>query len=226
MLNKINIAAFDLDGTLLDSADDLINCLNLVLEEEKKNKIDKKFVYKLVGNGALAMIKEAFKINGLLLKKTEYERLIKRFLLYYKVKCVQSSKLYPFAIETLDKLQTEGFKLILVSNKPEYFVEKILKHFKIYKYFVSISGGDTFNFKKPDVRHLTETIRMANIKNYECWFIGDSESDALCAKRANSKLILLKHGYSKDNLYSLGADYVLNDLSEVYNVLVKKISFN
>ena len=57
--------------------------------------------------------------------------------------------------------------------------------------------------KKPDVRHLTETIRMANIKNYECWFIGDSESDALCAKRANSKLILLKHGYSKDNLYSL-----------------------
>ncbi len=220
MKNKENIAAFDLDGTLLDSADDLINCLNMVLKEEKKNKVPKKLVHKLVGNGALAMIKEAYKVNNLVLKKGEPEKLTKRFVEYYKNNCLQKSTLYPYALETLHALKSANFKLVLVSNKPEYFVKKILKHFKINIYFCAISGGDTFNFRKPDTRHLTETIKITKIKNYRCWFIGDSKNDALCARSIGAKLILLKHGYSKENILNLGADYVLNDLKEVSNIVI------
>ena len=84
MKNKENIVAFDLDGTLLDSADDLINCLNLILKEEGKNTVKKKNIHNLLGNGALAMIKEAFKINHEDLNKYEGERLTKKFLFYYK----------------------------------------------------------------------------------------------------------------------------------------------
>ena len=220
MKNKQNIAAFDLDGTLLDSADDLINCLNIVLKEKRKKKVPKKFVHKLVGNGALAMIREAYKIKNEILENDEADILKKRFLFYYKQKCLQKSRLYPYTIKTLEKLKNESFKLIIVSNKPEFFVKKILNYFKIKKYFSAISGGDTFKFRKPDVRHLTETIKLTKIKEYKCWFIGDSKNDALCAKKSNSKLILLKHGYSEENINNLGADYVLSNLKEVSNVII------
>jgi phosphoglycolate phosphatase len=221
MKNKENIVAFDLDGTLLDSADDLINCLNLILKEEGKNTVKKKNIHNLLGNGALAMIKEAFKINHEDLNKYEAERLTKKFLFYYKNECVKKSKLFPHTLKTLEILKKNKFKLLLVSNKPEYFVKKILKHFNIYKFFSAISGGDTFDFRKPDHRHLLETIKKAKINNYKCWFIGDSKNDALCAKKSKSKLILLKHGYSKDNLLNLGADYVLSNLKEVSKKIIK-----
>ena len=98
MKNKENIVAFDLDGTLLDSADDLINCLNLILKEEGKNTVKKKNIHNLLGNGALAMIKEAFKINHEDLNKYEAERLTKKFLFYYKNECVKKSKLFPHTL--------------------------------------------------------------------------------------------------------------------------------
>ena len=71
---------------------------------------------------------------------------------------------------------------------------KILDHFDISKYFASISGGDTFSFRKPNAKHLTETIANAGIDKYNCIFIGDSIADAECAKNSKSQLILLEYG--------------------------------
>ena len=113
--------------------------------------------------------------------------------------------------------------MILVSNKPEYYVKKLLDHLNINHYFLSVSGGDTFPFRKPNPEHLFETLNSAGINKFNCCFIGDSINDALCAKNANTKLILLKHGYSNESLEKMGADYVLHDLknlsSKVYSLL-------
>ncbi len=220
MINKENIAAFDLDGTILDSAQDLIDCLNIVLKEKNQNIVNKKSVSSLVGNGALAMIKEAYKINQRLINDSEAEILKKRFLCIYKDLCVKKSKLFPYTIKTLQNLKEKNFILLMVSNKPEFYVKKILKYFNIYNYFAAVSGGDTFSFRKPDPRHLIETIKLANIKNYNCWFVGDSQNDALCAKKCKAKLILLQHGYSKENLYDYKADFVLKNLKEVSNIML------
>ena len=213
--------AFDLDGTILNSADDLIFSLNVLLSELGQKNVSTNQVNMLVGNGALAMIKKAFEINNVKSNDIDYEKLKQKFLDIYKTCYVKKSKLYPFTYEILELLQEKKIKMLLVSNKPEYFVKKILDHFNISKYFASISGGDTFSFRKPNAKHLTETIANAGIDKYNCIFIGDSIADAECAKNSKSQLILLEHGYSKENIKLMGADYIFKDLKQLYSYFKK-----
>ena len=213
--------AFDLDGTILNSADDLIFSLNVLLSELGQKNVSTNQVNMLVGNGALAMIKKAFEINNVKSNDIDYEKLKQKFLDIYKTCYVKKSRLYPFTYEVLEFLKEKKIKILLVSNKPEYFVKKILDHFNISKYFASISGGDTFSFRKPNAKHLTETIANAGIDKYNCIFIGDSIADAECAKNSKSQLILLEHGYSKENIKLMGADYIFKDLKQLYSYFKK-----
>ncbi|MDA9708239.1 HAD-IA family hydrolase [Alphaproteobacteria bacterium] len=215
------MVAFDLDGTILNSADDLIFSLNVLLSELGQKNVSTNQVNMLVGNGALAMIKKAFEINNVKSNDIDYEKLKQKFLDIYKTCYVKKSKLYPFTYEILELLKEKKIKMLLVSNKPEYFVKKILDHFNISKYFASISGGDTFSFRKPNAKHLTETIANAGIDKYNCIFIGDSIADAECAKNSKSQLILLEHGYSKENIKLMGADYIFKDLKQLYSYFKK-----
>ena len=212
---------FDLDGTILNSAEDLIFSLNVLLSELGQKNVSTNQVNMLVGNGALAMIKKAFEINNVKSNDIDYEKLKQKFLDIYKTCYVKKSKLYPFTYEILELLKEKKIKMLLVSNKPEYFVKKILDHFNISKYFASISGGDTFSFRKPNAKHLTETIANAGIDKYNCIFIGDSIADAECAKNSKSQLILLEHGYSKENIKLMGADYIFKDLKQLYSYFKK-----
>ena len=218
MFYKDKVVAFDLDGTLLDSANDLVLSLNILLREQKQKSISRNKVNSLVGNGALAMIKKAYEINANN-ENVNWDELKDRFLEIYKSCYTKNTKLYPYTIETLNFLKKSKFKVILVSNKPEYFVSKILDYFNITSFFKAISGGDTFQYRKPDPRHLTETIKKANIKNYECIFVGDSINDALCAKNSKSKLVLLEHGYSNEDINNMEADFVCADLKNFCKVI-------
>ena len=210
------VIAFDLDGTLLDSADDLMLALNTLLEEINIKKVNSKEVKNLVGNGALAMIEKAFQLNNLKCENKKF--LSKRFIDIYKECFLTNSKLYPHAEIVLSKLFQNNFKLLVISNKSEYFVNKILEHFKIKNYFSAIAGGDTYSFKKPDPKHLTETIKSINLVNYKCTFVGDSINDVLCAKRTKSKLILMSYGYSKENIYDMEADEIFSDLRDILKI--------
>jgi len=218
MFNKVKLIAFDLDGTLLDSANDLVLSLNILLKEQKQKSISRDKVNSLVGNGALAMIKKAYEINANN-ENVNWDELKDRFLEIYKSCYTKNTKLYPYTIETLNFLKKSKFKIILVSNKPEYFVNKILDYFNITSFFKAISGGDTFQYRKPDPRHLTETIKKAKIENYECIFVGDSINDALCAKNSKSKLVLLEHGYSNEDINNMEADFVCADLKNFCKVI-------
>ena len=130
MFNKDKVIAFDLDGTLLDSANDLVLSLNILLKEQKQKSISRNKVNSLVGNGALAMIKKAYEINANN-ENVNWDELKDRFLEIYKSCYTKNTKLYPYTIETLNFLKESKFKVILVSNKPEYFVSKILDYFNI-----------------------------------------------------------------------------------------------
>ncbi len=218
MFYKDKVVAFDLDGTLLDSANDLVLSLNILLREQKQKSISRNKVNSLVGNGALAMIKKAYEINANN-ENVNWDELKDRFLEIYKSCYTKNTKLYPYTIETLNFLKKSKFKIILVSNKPEYFVNKILDYFNITSFFKAISGGDTFQYRKPDPRHLTETIKKANIVNYDCIFVGDSINDALCAKNSKSKLVLLEHGYSNEDINNMEADFVCADLKNFCKVI-------
>ena len=179
----------------------------------------------LVGNGALAMIKKAFQINNIHKNDTDLEKLKNRFLNIYKKNYVNKSKLFPNAKEILIELKSKKYDIIVVSNKPEYYVKKILNHFNIENFFSAVSGGDTFKYKKPNPKHLYETIKLTNNKKYNCIFIGDSINDAICAKESGSKLILLKHGYSDIDVNSMQADIVLDNLKEIPKI-IPRFNFN
>ena len=225
MIKKNIIIAFDLDGTLLDSADDLIDTLNILLEDLNIPLVQRSNIKNLVGNGALAMIRKAFLLNKIEKNEIELEILKDKFLNIYKKNYANKSKLFPYAKEILTKIRSNKYEMILVSNKPEYYVKKIIHHFHIDHFFSAVSGGDTFKYRKPDPRHLYETIKLTGIKNYNCIFIGDSISDASCAKNSKSKLILLKHGYSDIDINTMKADIILDDLKNIPDS-ISKLYFN
>ena len=226
MSNMNKTIAFDLDGTLLDSADDLIATLNILLKENNLPLMKKKDVNNLVGNGALAMIKKAMIRNNVSgIDDIKLNSLKDRFLTIYRKNYANKSKLYPYAKETLKDLKFKKYNIILVSNKPEYYVKKILKFFDINKYFSAVSGGDTFAYRKPNPKHLYETIKLIKNTKEKCIFIGDSINDAICAKKSGSKLILMSYGYSDIDINSMGADLILDSLKDLPN-LVDDIEFN
>ena len=213
MIEKLHkVIAFDLDGTLVDSAPDITKALNYVLKINNLKKVKLVDVKKLIGSGAKALIVDAFekqekKINNI-------TSLTNIFLEKYNECFKEKTSLFPYVKTVLKKLVKKNFKLVLVSNKPEYYSRELLIHFNILKYFSFISGGDTYTFRKPDPRHITKTIKNAGIKSYSCLFIGDSKFDLQCSDNADIPCILLSHGYSNVDIKKLGAYKVVNNLKD------------
>ena len=138
-------------------------------------------------------------------KKTDnISSLLDAFINKYNECFRNKTSLFPYAEIMLENLVKKDFKLVLVSNKPEYYSKELLKYFDILKYFSFISGGDTYGFRKPDPRHLTKTINKAGIVSYDCVFIGDSKFDLECSNNANV-CILLSHGYSDIDITKIEA---------------------
>ena len=215
MKKKEKIVAFDLDGTLINSAPDITSALNYVLLKNNLKPVSTNKVKKLIGSGAKALIKDSFLKQKS--KIVNLEELTFEFLTKYK-KCFRDkTKLYPNAKNAVKLLHKNGYKLILVSNKPEYYCIQLLKHFGLHNYFISVSGGDTFSYRKPDPKHLYHTIRKTGVKDFKCIFIGDSIYDLKCANNANIPCILMSHGYNKTNVNHLGAYKVIDNFKYMFD---------
>ena len=180
-MNKI--IAFDLDGTLIDSAPDITFALNKVLKKNKLQAINLKSVKNLIGNGAKSLIIDAFKKQNK--EIGDISKLTETFLIEYK-KCFKNQTyLFENVEYALKQLINNNYTVILVSNKPEFYVTELLKHLNIQNYFLAVSGGDTFAHRKPDPRHIFNTIdKIGKIDNIKGVFIGDSKFDFLCAQNA------------------------------------------
>ncbi len=204
------VIAFDLDGTLVDSAPDITEALNYVLLKNNLYEVKLENVKKLIGSGAKALIKDSFEKQGI--KTYNISNLTTTFLKKYNECFKKNTSLFPYAEKMLKDLIKKDFKIVLVSNKPEYYSKELLKFFNISKYFSFISGGDTYTYRKPDPRHITSTVNDAGIKNYTCLFVGDSKFDLECSNKAKIPCILLTHGYSAINVKTLGAYKVVDNL--------------
>lgn len=207
--------AFDLDGTLVDTAPDLCAALNLVLEENGNKPVPLGQMRNIVGNGARVMIERGLALEGKRAGTAELDRLLARFLVHYEAHLSDGSCPFPGAKETLDTLKESGALLVVCTNKFESFSVKLLQALGLAHYFACIAGSDTFPMRKPDAGHLLGAVSRAGGHSSAVVMVGDSVTDVSTARAASVPVIAVSFGYSDIPAHELGADRVAGSLLEV-----------
>jgi phosphoglycolate phosphatase len=203
------IVVFDLDGTLAETAPDLIATLNVILRQEGMMELPLEKARDMIGAGAKALIQRAFDVAGRDLPPARLDILFVQYLDHYRAHIADLTELFPGVIPALDSLQQDGFLLAVCTNKLEEHARLLLAELGVMHRFASLTGKDTFAFSKPDPRHLLETIRLAGGDPLRAVMVGDSRTDIDTAKAAGIPVIGVPFGYTDVPMHALGADVVV-----------------
>ncbi len=207
---------FDLDGTLADTAPDLMKAHNHVMKKFGYETRDVDEIRNLAGRGAAVMIgrsiwksarKEISKINDEKIKK----EMTNEFIDFYKKNIVVDSKLIKGVYDFLNWAKKNNISMGVCTNKQEKLAIDFLKKIKIYDYFEYVAGGNTFDFCKPDPRHITNMIEIMGGSINKTIMIGDSENDADAAKSAGVPMILLEDGYTEKRVEQIHHNHLIKD---------------
>jgi phosphoglycolate phosphatase len=217
---------FDLDGTLVETAPDLMAAHNHVMEKygyEKKPLGDIRY---LAGKGAAAMLLRSVDSQGRLKSKNQideptHKEMTKEFIDFYAANISKTSVINEGVVEFLDWCKDKKIHLAVCTNKMEHLAIKLLKEIKLYDYFDFIAGADTFNYRKPDPQHLTSILEILNIPIESSIMVGDSETDADAAKAAKIKFILVKGGYTEKNYDQIFNDHLIDTFKEIQPITQK-----
>ena len=224
MINKAIL--FDLDGTLVETAPDLMSAHNHVMEKygfEKKPLSDIRY---LAGRGAATMLMRSAnsrntKMENKINEKTHKE-MTTEFIDFYSKNICKGSVINPGVIDYLKWCKDQKIHLAVCTNKMEHLTIKLLKEIKLYDYFDFIAGANTFNYRKPNPQHITSILEILNIPIENSIMIGDSETDAEASKAAKVKFILVKGGYTEKNYNQIFHDHLVDSFEEIKD-LSKKI---
>jgi phosphoglycolate phosphatase len=215
---------FDLDGTLVDTAPDLMSAHNHVMKKYGYPTKSTEDIRNLVGQGAGAMIgrsiwgqakKEFGKIDDQKIK-TE---MVKDFVTYYGNNIINESTLINGVKEFLKWCRNKKISMAVCTNKQEHLAIDLLKKIGIYDYFEYVAGHDTFDFCKPDPRHLTNIIEILDGDIKKTLMFGDSESDANAARAASIPVILLENGYTEKNTDEIYHNHLIKDFIGVEKIV-------
>jgi phosphoglycolate phosphatase len=207
--------AFDLDGTLVDTAPDLVDTLNLVLEEAGLDPVPYDEARNLVGGGARAMIERGLAFEREKLPAFEVDRLFARFLVHYEAHLADRSRVFPEVSAVLGALAAKGALLVVCTNKLERFSVKLLQALGLADHFAVVAGADTFEVRKPDPGHLLGTVARAGGRSTAAVMVGDSETDVLTARRAKVPVVAVSWGYSRIPAGELGADRLIERMNDL-----------
>ena len=228
MTQKLTIL-FDLDGTLVDTAPDLLTAHNHVMEKfgYKTKNLDQ--IKDLVGKGAAVMLgrsvwgsarKELSKIDDQKIK----DKMVNEFIDFYGKNIVVKSKLVNGVYNFLIWAKSNEISMGVVTNKQEHLAVDLLKKIKIYDFFEYVAGRNTFEYCKPDPRHLTNTIEIMNGAINKSLMIGDSENDADAAKSAGIPMILLEDGYTEKKIEQIHNDHIIKDFVGLEKIISKYLN--
>ena len=217
---------FDLDGTLVDTAPDLMNAHNHVMKKYGYETKTTEDIRQLVGKGASSLIgrsvwgqakKEFGQINDQVIK----QEMVKEFIDYYKKNISAESKLIKGVLDFLKWAKKNSISMGVCTNKQENLSIKLLKEIKIYDYFEYVAGSDTFDYCKPDPRHLTNVVEIMQGDIKKSLMIGDSETDAESSKAAGIPFILIEDGYTEKKVSGIYHDYLVKDFVNIEEIISK-----
>ncbi len=220
----IQLIAFDLDGTLLDSVPDLAVAADQAVQALGFPSVSEVQVRDYVGNGADILIGRALSQNLTIDPSLSDElrgKARELFDDFYQQTGHRLSHLYPTVKETLQELHRAGIKMALVTNKPSKFVPDVLVQHGIADYFVDVIGGDTFAERKPNPMALNWLLEKHQLNAAQMLMVGDSKNDILAAKNAGCASFGLTYGYNHgEPIANSNPDYVADSLAQLLDVVL------
>ena len=217
---------FDLDGTLVDTAPDLMHAHNHVMKKFGYPTKSTEEIRNLVGQGAGAMLgrsiwgqakKEFGKVQDEEIKK----EMVKDFVDFYGKNIVNESTLVNGVKEFLIWCKEKNISMAVCTNKQEHLAIDLLKKIGIYDFFEYVAGHNTFDYCKPDPRHLTSVVEILEGDIKKTLMIGDSETDANAAKNAGMPVILLEDGYTEKNITEIYHNHLVKDFVGIEKIILK-----
>ena len=218
-MTQIYSILFDLDGTLVDTAPDLIGAHNHVMKKFGHNPKQLSDIKSLAGRGAWVMMQRSFK-NEITDEKTK-KKMVDEFISFYAKNINNKSKPIKGVFEFLEWAKSKNISMGVCTNKKEVLAVDLLKKINMYKYFEYVAGADTFEFNKPDPRHLTSVIEIIGGDIKKTIMVGDSEVDANSAHNANVPFVLVKDGYTEKSEKEIKHDELISDFVG-FDKIIKK----
>ena len=210
---------FDLDGTLVDTAPDLMRATNFILAGMGRRPLEMTEVRAFVGHGARALLTRGLAATGGLPDAYDVEADYRAFVAFYAANIAVQSAPFPGLIRLLDRLREDGFGLGVCTNKLEGLSVQLLDALDLAKYFGSVVGPDTLGIAKPDPRPFFEAVNRLNLDSPRAVMVGDSETDILTARNAGVPVIAVPFGYTPRPVEDYGPDRMIRHFDEAYDAI-------
>jgi phosphoglycolate phosphatase len=206
---------FDLDGTLIDTAPDLVETLNVIFAREGLAPLPYDTARNLVGGGAKAMIVRGVEAEGCILSPAKLDQMFADFIAYYSDHIADRSRPFPGVKDALDSLTARGCQFAVCTNKLERLSMLLLKQLDLADRFVAICGPDTFGIQKPDPEILRRTVASAGGTMQHTIMIGDSNTDICTARAAGVPIIAVEFGYSERPVAEFAPDRTIGHFEQL-----------
>ncbi len=215
---------FDLDGTLADTMLDLVPVLNRTIATRNLKPVTAKQVGHVSGKGIIPMIELAYKLNNQPVNTDEMGELFRLYMDDYAANLAVDTKLYDGVENCLSSFVDNGWILAVCTNKPVNLADDLLHQLGAYQIFSSVTGGDSFEYRKPDARHLLKTIELASGDHSNAIMVGDSHNDVLTAQNASIPVVAVDFGYSEHPVATYNPDRIISSFDQLFEVAVELIN--
>ncbi len=209
------IVVFDLDGTLVDTAPDLINALNFVLEREGLPPVPLHAARNMIGAGARRLIERGLELEGRAASPEDITRLTGDFIDHYAAHIADLSRPFEGLETALDDLTALGYRFAVCTNKLEWLSKLLLDQLGLSQRFSAICGADTFGVSKPDPVILRQTVARAGGALSSAIMVGDAGPDIGVARRAGVPVIGVEFGYTEVPIADLKPDRLIQHMSQL-----------
>jgi phosphoglycolate phosphatase len=203
-----DLLIFDLDGTLIDSKEDLVNSINAMLAWKHRDPLPHELVASYVGNGAPMLVKRA--LPGL--NEDDHLAALQFFLDYYREHMLDATVVYPGVREALDRLHGEQIPLAILTNKPVRFSVQLIAGLGLAGHFFQIYGGNSFEEKKPNPIGIERLVAESGADRDRTVMVGDSAVDVLTARAASVKACGVSWGFQPETFVATPPDFIIDDL--------------
>ena len=216
---RFDAVIFDLDGTLVDTAPDILAYLNEMLAELGRPALELDAVRMMIGDGVKSLMMRGLNASGGIPDDLDIDRLFYRYLERYSQEPIRVSRPYPGMVDALQSLSDAGIRLGVCTNKPQLPTDRLLAGLRLDRIFGAAIGGDALSTRKPDPTHLLAVLERLDVGPDRAVLIGDSETDLKTARATDIPCILTRFGYTAIPAEDLGADKVIDHADDLIGSL-------